>query len=117
MLALRAATGTGDPVVRLNIVALGAACLVVVDGTAPDNLGVPGKDLHPLLLCCWFRPRPRANGSCDEKHYETSLRTAPDGLTSGGAGRLSLRPLVVACFSLLLVAARAPNRAAPNSRR
>lgn len=46
VVALRTSACTGDPVVGLDVVALGAGRLVVVDATVVRQLGVPRRLLH-----------------------------------------------------------------------
>ena len=66
---------------------------------------------HRHLLVAGLTLAPGRTGLVARIWSKSSVKTGPDSTTSGRAGKLTLRLLVVAWFSLLLTTARGRTRA------
>lgn len=100
---------------RLDVVALGAARLVVIDGAVPGHLGVPRRSFHSFLLTTGFVACSRSYGLAASNTTTVSLRSGPDGIVRP-EWEDRAAPFWLARFSLLRAGVRAPTWTPATSR-
>jgi hypothetical protein len=82
-----------DTVVRLDVVAFGAARFVVIDGAMPHLLGVERRDFHPVLLVRGFRDSHPVVRACNESHYGIHAASRVGRWRSDRSGTLTVAPV------------------------